>query len=47
MIFQGPVVRTGELTKYVGATLTADLPVLDNVYGYVGAINGSPTGAAF
>ena len=47
MIFQGPCVRTGELTRYVGATLTADLPVLDNVNGYVGTINGSPTGAAF
>ena len=47
MIFQGPCVRTGELTRYVGATLTADLPVLDNVNGYVGTINGAPTGSAF
>jgi hypothetical protein len=47
LVFQGPVVRTPELASYTGHTLTTSLTVLDNIYGVVGQINGSPTGAAF
>jgi hypothetical protein len=47
LIFQGPCVRTVELTDYVGVTLTTDLKVLDNAYGLVGDPAGSPVGRAF
>lgn len=43
LIFQGPCVRTPELANYVGSTLTADLPVLDNIFGVVGVPAGSPS----
>jgi hypothetical protein len=42
LIFQGPVVRTKELSLYADLTLTSDYNVLDAMYGYVGRPSGSP-----
>jgi hypothetical protein len=42
LIFQGPAVRTKELSLYTDLTLTSDYNVLDAMYGYVGRPSGSP-----
>ena len=42
MVFQGPCVRTKELTDYTDLTLTSATKLLDVVRGYVGTPNGAP-----
>ena len=36
LIFQSPCVRTNELSDFEDLTLTADLKMIDNIYGFVG-----------
>lgn len=42
LVFQGPVVMTKDATTYNGATLTADMKVLDNIYRAVGSPIDTP-----
>jgi hypothetical protein len=42
LIFQGPVIRTKDLTLYTDLTLTSSNKLLDAMYGYVGTPSGSP-----
>jgi hypothetical protein len=42
LVFQGPAVRTKDLTLYTDLTLTSAYKVLDTIYGYVGSPIGSP-----
>jgi hypothetical protein len=42
MVFQGPCIRSSELSTYTDLTLTSETKLLDNIYGNVGTPNGSP-----
>jgi len=42
LLFQGPCVRTRDLTYYTGHTMTADDRLIDNIYGVTGSATGSP-----
>lgn len=42
LVFQGPVIRTNELTAFTDLTLTASKKLIDNIYGAIGIPNGSP-----
>lgn len=42
--YQAPCVRTEDVDDYYDETLDENQKLLDNIYGYVGTPNGSPTG---
>jgi len=42
LVFQGPCVRTEDLTEFTDLTLTADYRLIDNMYGMIGTPNGTP-----
>jgi hypothetical protein len=45
LLFQGPCVRTRDLTYYTGHTMTADDRLIDNIYGVTGSASGTPVTA--
>ena len=42
LIFQGPVVRTGDLAYFTDHTLLSTDRLIDNIYGAIGKPSGSP-----
>lgn len=46
MVFQGPVVKTSELSSFINVSLS-NKKLRDGVYGAVGNINGAPIGRSF
>ncbi len=47
LAFQAPCVKTEQVTDYQDTALTDGMNVVDNIHGYVGVPNGTPTGREF